>query len=113
MKKLPTKYLGLPLSNKTLRKKDWIGIIDKVQRRIDGWQVKLLSKRDRLILVNSVLTNLPLYFFSIFKAPKWVVKKIEALRRDFFKKGGVGIPEGAHMVAWSCICWDKKKEVSR
>lgn len=34
------------------------------------WQAKLLSQGGRLVLVNLVLSNLPLYYFLIFKAPK-------------------------------------------
>lgn len=32
---LPTKYLGLPLSSNAPPKEDWIGIINKIRRRID------------------------------------------------------------------------------
>ncbi len=67
---LPIKYLGLPLSRGRIRREDWRGIINKIESRIEGWQAKLLSQGGRLALVNSVLSNLPLYFFSVFKAPK-------------------------------------------
>lgn len=40
-----------------------------------------LIQGGRLILVNVVLTNIPLYFLSMFKAPVWVIKRIEALRK--------------------------------
>ncbi len=80
----PTRYLGFPLSNSRLRKSDWRTIISKMERRIEGWQAKLLSLGGRLVLVNPVLSNLSLYFFSVFKAPKWVLRHIEALRRAFF-----------------------------
>ncbi len=83
----PTKYLGLPLSGKSFGKEDWRGVIDRIHIRIEGWQAKLLSRGGRLTLVNAVLTNIPLYAFSIFKAPMWVTKRIEALRRDFFWTG--------------------------
>ncbi len=81
---LPIKYLGLPLLNGRCRKEDWWDIICKIEKRIEGWQAKLLSHGGRLTLVNSVLANLPLYFFSVFKALTWVVRRIEALRMSFF-----------------------------
>lgn len=84
----PTKYLDLPLSVKTPSKNDWKGLIQKLQSKIDGWQTKLLSRGGRLILVNAVLTNLPLYYLFVFKAPRWVTKRIESLRRDFFWNSG-------------------------
>ncbi|OAY65909.1 hypothetical protein ACMD2_18920 [Ananas comosus] len=82
--KLSFRYLGLPLYNKHLRKEDWDVVINCIEVRIDGWKAKLLSQGDRLTLVNSVLTNLPLFYLSIFKAPHWVLHRIEALRRAFF-----------------------------
>lgn len=75
----PFRYLGLPLSVRQLRKEDWWPIIGKIEKRIEGWQTKLLSQGGRLVLVNSVLSNLPLYYFSVFGAPKWVLRRIEAL----------------------------------
>ncbi|OAY73596.1 putative ribonuclease H protein [Ananas comosus] len=86
---LPTTYLGFPLSPRRPTKAVWTEIIHKIEHRIEGWQAKLLSRGGRLILVNAVLTTLPLYFLFVFKAPKWVIKRIEALRRDFFWNGGV------------------------
>ncbi|XP_020112123.1 uncharacterized protein LOC109726747 [Ananas comosus] len=41
---LPIRYLGLPLSNRLLRKEDWWPIIERVERRVGGWQAKLLSQ---------------------------------------------------------------------
>ncbi|KAJ4795769.1 RNA-directed DNA polymerase (reverse transcriptase)-related family protein [Rhynchospora pubera] len=37
----------------------------------------------RLVLLNSVLTASPLYFFSIFRCPAWVLTKIDRIRRNF------------------------------
>lgn len=95
---LPFRYLGLPLYNKHLRKEDWAIIINRIETRIDGWKAKLLSYGGRLTLVNSVLTNLPLFYLSIFKAPQWVLHRIEALRRAFFWKGSHKITGGACLV---------------
>ncbi|OAY76316.1 putative ribonuclease H protein [Ananas comosus] len=99
---LPTKYLGLPLTTRPPSKEDWRGIICKIQSRIDGWQAKLLSRGGRLVLVNAVLTNLPIHFLT-------VVKRIEALRRDFFWKGNTGPPGKGCLVAWKCVCRSKEE----
>ncbi len=66
--RLPIRYLGLPLSIGQPRKEDWWTMIDKIEQRIEGWQAKLLSQGGRLVLVNSVLSNIPLYYLSIFRA---------------------------------------------
>ncbi len=106
---LPTKYLGLPLSNKRPNKEVWSGVIGKIQRRIEGWQAKLLSRGGRLTLVNAVLTNIPLYLFSIFRAPKWVTSRIEVLRRDFFWKGNAEALGWGRLVAWGKVCRTNKE----
>ncbi len=105
----PTRYLGLPLSDRSLRKEDWRDVIARVRSRIDGWQAKLLSRGGRLTLFNVVLTSLPLYFFTMFKAPKWVVKRIEALRRDFFWAGGLKEAGRGCLVAWKNVCRRKEE----
>lgn len=70
---LPFRYLGLPLHNKHLRKEDWSLLVNCISTKIEGWKAKLLSYGGRLTLINSVLSNLPIFFFSVFKAPKWVL----------------------------------------
>ncbi|OAY63223.1 putative ribonuclease H protein, partial [Ananas comosus] len=77
--------------------------------RIEGWKAKLLSHGGRLVLVNSVLSNISLFYFAIFKAPQWVLKRIEALRRSFFWKGCSKITGGACLVGWRSICKSKKE----
>lgn len=86
-----------------------MAIIRNIQRKIDGWQTKLLSREGRLILANAILTNLPFYFLSVFKAPKWVIKRIEALRRGFFWNRGCNSPGRGCLVAWKSVCRSKKE----
>ncbi|XP_020081724.1 formin-like protein 3, partial [Ananas comosus] len=66
-----------------------------IDKRIEGWKAKLLSQGGRLILMNSVLSNMPLQFLSIFKAPQWALRQIESLRRAFFWRGRTNISGGA------------------
>ncbi|XP_020084915.1 uncharacterized protein LOC109707794 [Ananas comosus] len=107
--KLPFRYLGLPLHISPLRKKDWAPIINRIEMRIEGWKAKLLSHGGRVILVNSVLSNLPLFYFAIFKASQWVLNRIEALRRAFFWKGCSNISGGSCLVSWKIICKSKRE----
>ncbi|OAY63461.1 putative ribonuclease H protein [Ananas comosus] len=106
---LPFRYLGLPLHIKHLRKEDWAPIISSIEMRIQGLKAKLLSHGGRIILVNSVLSNLPLFYFAIFKAPQWVLNRIESLRRAFFWKEGSKISGGSCLVGWKTICKSKRE----
>ena len=59
---LPMKYLGLPLGDKFKEKTIWNLIMEKIERRLAGWKHLSLSKRGRVTLIKSTLSNLPTYF---------------------------------------------------
>ncbi len=92
-----------------MRKDDWWSVINKFRNRIEGWQAKLLSQGGKLTLVNSILTSLPLYFLSVFRAPKWVINHIEVLRRAFFWKEGSAVLGGQCLVRWQLVCRSRKE----
>nr|GEX56919.1 hypothetical protein [Tanacetum cinerariifolium] len=72
------------------------------------WKVKSLSIRGRFTLIKSVLTSLPLYFMSIYKAPMGVLYKLESICRNFFN--GVDNNERKiNMIGWKKILAAKGK----
>lgn len=83
----PIIYLGLPLSDKPLHKPDYLPLIHKVSNRLSGWSASLLSMTGRIVLINSVLTSLPVYFMTAFLLPKWVINEIDGVRRNFLWHG--------------------------
>ena len=62
-------HLGLPLKLITLSKTDWQLLLDRIDKRLVAWKGHSLSRGGRLILVNSVLTMLSLYFMPFFFLP--------------------------------------------
>jgi hypothetical protein len=80
---LPCTYLGLPLSYRKPRKIDCQKYIDKIASKLKPWKGKLMSKKVRLALVNSVLTSSMTYFLTVFDPPIWMTKKIDKIRRSF------------------------------
>nr|XP_009603197.1 uncharacterized protein LOC104098229 [Nicotiana tomentosiformis] len=57
MGSLPTTYLGLPLG---ALKKDtivWKPVIERVEKRLAGWQKRYLSKGGKEVLIKSTLSN--------------------------------------------------------
>ncbi|GJT24334.1 hypothetical protein Tco_0894271 [Tanacetum coccineum] len=77
---LSSLYVGMSPS----RRKAWDEIIGKVSNRLSKWKIKTLSIGGRLTLIKSVLTSLPLYHMSLYKAPLGVLRDLESLRRKFF-----------------------------
>lgn len=63
---LPIPYLGMPLTLKNPSRRDFIPLIEKVRRRVEGWQCKFLSRGGRLVLIKSVLASLPIYLMTSF-----------------------------------------------
>lgn len=47
-------------------KRDWYPIIDRIERKLEGWKARYLSMGGRITLINSVLSSTPLYLMSIF-----------------------------------------------
>jgi hypothetical protein len=51
--------------------------------KLGCWQSKMLSYGDRLVLINSVLTSLPMFMLSFMEIPKGVRKRLDYFRSNF------------------------------
>lgn len=80
---LPFKFLGLPIGANPRRSGTWKPVIDKMCSRLSSWKGKQLSLGGRVVMINSVLTSMPLYFLSFFKIPKKVLKTLIDIQRSF------------------------------
>jgi hypothetical protein len=60
------------------------------------------------VLINSSLSNTPIYHMSMFLLSKTVIKRMDKLRRKLFWQGG-SLKKKYHLVKWSKICKAKKK----
>ena len=65
----PFRYLGIPMHYRKLNNNDWKLIEDRIEKRFSGWKGKLLSSGGRLVLINSVISSLPMFMLSFF-SPK-------------------------------------------
>ncbi|GJZ98807.1 RNA-directed DNA polymerase, eukaryota [Tanacetum coccineum] len=106
----PFRYLGVMIGNKMSRKSAWDSTIQKLQSKLSKWKVKTLSIGGRLTLLKSVLGAYPLYYLSIFKVPKGVLKIMDSLRSNFFN-GVASSDRKITWVAWDNILASKKIEV--
>ncbi|CAJ2657018.1 unnamed protein product [Trifolium pratense] len=67
--KIPFLYLGLPIGGDPRRLSFWDPVLHRIKNRLSGWKSRFLSFGGRLVLLRSVLTSLPVYALSFFKAP--------------------------------------------
>lgn len=58
----PFVYLGIPIGVNLGRIETWEPIIVKFKKKLASWKHKHLSFAERITLINSVLTSLPLFF---------------------------------------------------
>ena len=77
---LPMKYLGLPLGAKFKDKAIWNPILEKIEQRLAGRKCLYLSKRGRVTLIKSTLSNLPTYFLSLYPIPAAVANELRNFR---------------------------------
>ena len=71
---LPSKYLGAPLAESTIRKISWKDLLVKIKKNLSQWTFRALNFPSHLILVKFILQAMPIYLFSILAAPKSVIK---------------------------------------
>nr|GEY62122.1 putative RNA-directed DNA polymerase, eukaryota, reverse transcriptase zinc-binding domain protein [Tanacetum cinerariifolium] len=71
------KYVGVPLVVKKIGVKDCKCLIDKVKTRIHDWKNKSLNYARRAQLISYVLASIKVYWASVLKFPKAVIKDIE------------------------------------
>lgn len=104
---LPTVYLGMPLGAKSKSKDIWNSVLEKCEKKLANWKNQYLSMGGRLILINSVLDAIPTYMMSLFSIPVNVVKKIDALRRNFLWEGN-SEKKKIYLVKWGGMTTSKK-----
>jgi len=105
----PTTYLGLPISDKKLRRCDLLVWIEKVATKLPGWKASLMNLAGRAVLVCFVLTAIPIYLLVAIKVPKWFIRAIDKIRRGFLRKGQKEVNGGCCLVAWEKVMRPKKQ----
>ena len=83
----PFVYLGIKVGAKMTRIGNWDMVVNTLNKRLTGWKAKNLSIGGRVILIKSVLENLPIYYLSLYKVPKAVIESMEKIMRRFLWTG--------------------------
>ena len=83
-------------------------MVNLFRRRLSTWKGRNLSLGGRITLLNAVLSNLPLYLFSFYRAPKKVIDVLTTIQKRFLWSG---LTESEKMcwVNWDTICLLKFK----
>lgn len=101
-KQLPLTYLGVPIFNGKMKVVFFEHIIEKIRRKLAGWNARLLSFVGRITLIKAVLSNIPIYTLANSLMPKGVLRRIDSHLANFLWNAQG--ERRAHWVKWASIC---------
>lgn len=104
---LPVPYLGILSSGRPALKQDWIRLTNTTSNCLLSWKTHFLSLGGHLMLVNSVLSSIPMYWMAMFELPRWVILQIGRIRRDFLWSGRNLTKPKCKLMMWPHICKSK------
>ena len=104
----PMKYLGLPIAEHRVGSRAFMGLVDKMRKRLDPWKGRNLSLGGRLVLTNSCLSSLPMYTMGFYLLPKSVQLEMDQIRSNFFWQGAKE-EFRYHMAKMDTICRPKNQ----
>lgn len=87
----------------------WDSIIHKCVRKLTKWRQRHIPFRERVTLIRSVLTSIPIYLFSFFRVSNGVVDKLVKLQHRFLWGGGPNHNKIA-WIRWETVCLPKEKK---
>ncbi|GJX71225.1 putative RNA-directed DNA polymerase, eukaryota, reverse transcriptase zinc-binding domain protein [Tanacetum coccineum] len=99
--KLPLKYLRVPVGCNMARCANWEVMTNKFSSKLSHWKTRMIFVEGRLSLIKSVLSSLPTYFLSLYKAPVSLCSKLESIQNNFF----IGGEMGEKTITW--VSWNK------
>lgn len=104
----PVQYLGMPLTVSKPTKETFLPLIENIEKKLGGWQGKMISRGGRLQLVQSVLSTVPTYHMMCFRIPQWVLNRIDRIRRQFLWGKNQDNVRGISLLNWRETCYPKQ-----
>lgn len=106
---LQVRYLGLPLLTQSMRRQDFLPLLERIRVRICTWTSRFLSYAGRLQLIKSVLTSIVNFWAAVFRLPSQCIKEIKQLCYAFLWSGPE-LKSTCEKVVWKDICKPKQEE---
>jgi len=80
---VPFKYLGLLVGANAKSMSTWEPLVEKLSGKLNSWGHKYISFGCRIVLLNSVLNAIPIFFLSFLKLPVLVWKRLVRIQGKF------------------------------
>lgn len=78
---IPFKYLGLPVGANMRSMSTWEPLVETIGGRLNTWSTRYISFGGRIVLLNSVLNSMPIFYLSFLKMLVGVWKRIVRIQR--------------------------------
>ena len=101
-------YLGLPALVGRNKKASFDHLKQRVWKKLQGWEGKLLSQAGRKVLIKAVIQAILTYTMSCFKLPIMLCHDIESLVRKFWW-GQKGDRRKVHWIKWDDLYQHKSQ----
>lgn len=101
------KYLGYFLKHGVQKTKDWLWLVNKVEKKISHWSFRWLSLGGRHTLCKSVLENESVYWLSLVVVPLSILQRIRKLLINFLWKGNTNTHH-YHLANWESLAQPKR-----
>ena len=97
------KYLGLPSFVGKKKKASFGYIKERVWRKLQGWEEKLLSQTGKEVLIIAMVQAIPTFTMNCFKLPSSLCDEIESMIRKFWW----GQRGDRRKIHWEVLCKPK------
>ena len=94
------KYLGFSLKHARSWKHDFDFVLDRVKKKLKGWNANLLSMAGKLVLIHASSSTIPNYVMQQASTPSKILKGIDRVNRNFLW----GSSDQARKMYW--VKWD-------
>lgn len=93
------KYLGFPIKHRGAINEDLSFVLERVEQKVAGWKVILLSLAGRVVLIQASTTTIPTYVMQSTALPKKLLANLDRVNRNFLW-GSTDDAKKVHWVGW-------------
>ncbi|CAN1163243.1 LINE-1 retrotransposable element ORF2 protein [Linum perenne] len=102
------RYLGVPVLHGRINKGTHKYLIERIDKKLEGWKRNTLSLAGRVTLASSVLNSIPAYAMQTTLLPASITKDIDARIRNFVW-GSTNDKRKTHLISWDVVCRPKSE----